>query len=80
MITVARIIEAWRDARIFDFPTAPRGRIWHLLKYPQFTLWMSSLFSYAELTNFLIALLIVLVDTAIAYFAFEFFLKFFRRT
>jgi len=26
MIVIARIIEAWRDARIFEFPTEPRGR------------------------------------------------------
>ena len=79
MITFARTIEAWRDARIFDFPTQPRGRAWHLLKYPQYTFWMISFFSYAELTNIGIALLIVAADTAVAYFAFEFFLKYFRR-
>lgn len=42
MITLARIIEAWRDAQIFKNPTAPRGFWWHALKYPQFGLLIGS--------------------------------------
>ena len=42
MITLARIIEAWRDAQIFNNPTASRGFWWHAFKYPQFGLLISS--------------------------------------
>ena len=52
MITFARIIEAWRDAEAFEFPTAPRSKLWHVLKYPQFGLWLSSALTYFLIFQF----------------------------
>jgi len=52
MIIIARIIEAWRDARIFEFPTEPRGKIWHFLKYPQYGLLIGSSMAYFLILHF----------------------------
>lgn len=79
MIALARLIEAWRDAQIFKEPMKPRGRAWHLLKYPQYGLWLTSLFLYTQLPCPLwVAFLIVAIDICIAYFVFEYFLEYFR--
>jgi len=86
MIIIARIIEAWRDARIFTFPTEPRGKLWHLLKYPQygFLIW-SSLTYYMILLfvwgiwNILVTVLVIVIDAGLAYFVFEWFLPLFRK-
>jgi len=90
MIIIARIIEAWRDARIFEFPTEPRGRLWHFLKYPQYGLLIGSALAYFLILNFglalfdwwvwnLLATIIVIgIDAGLAYFVFEWFLPFFR--
>jgi len=90
MIIIARIIEAWRDARIFEFPTEPRGVLWHLLKYPQFGLLIGSGLTYFLILNFglelfirgdwnlLAAIVVIGIDAGLAYFVFEFFLPFFR--
>jgi hypothetical protein len=45
MITIlseiaARLIEAYRNAEQFVFPELPRSVLWHLLKFPQFGLWL----------------------------------------
>jgi len=52
MIIIARIIEAWRDARIFEFPTEPRGRLWHVLKYPQYGLLIATSLAYFLIIHF----------------------------
>jgi len=87
MITLARIIEAWRDAQIFKNPTAPRGFWWHAFKYPQFGLfigsgYLSMSFGFGEEVTFLFGLvrtaLIIVIDILIAWAAFEFFLRKFR--
>lgn len=90
MITIARIIEAWRDARIFEFPVEPRGVLWHFLKYPQFGLLIGSALTYFLILNFGLELLnwwfwnllatigVIGVDAGLAYLAFEWFLPFFR--
>ena len=90
MISLARIFEAWRDARIFTFPTEPRGRLWHLVKYPQFGLLMGAPLIYFLTLNFgfdlfglwvwnlLGTLVLVVIDILIAWVVFEYFLKFFR--
>jgi len=86
MIIIARIIEAWRDARIFEFPTESRGRLWHLLKYPQYGLLIGSSLTYYMLLlfvwgiwNILVTVLVIAVDAGLAYFVFEWFLPFFRK-
>lgn len=103
MISLARIIEAWRDAKIFKNPTAPRGFWWHALKYPQFGLLIGSglfyfiiydavkiefphyivIYGFGEEATFLFCLirtaLVILVDVLMAWAAFEFFLRRFRR-
>jgi len=89
MIAIARIIEAWRDARIFTFPTEPRGEMWHLLKFPQFGLLMSSALLYFLVLSFgldlsglilwLILAGVILVDIFLAWLTFEWFLSFFRK-
>jgi len=90
MIWIARIFEAWRDARIFEHPTEPRGWLWHQFKYPQFTLLIVSLNVYFLAIHFglqvfsfwlwneLAAIGCTFLDAGIAYFVFEFFLKRFR--
>jgi len=90
MIWIARIFEAWRDARIFEFPTEPRGKLWHWFKYPQFSFLIASLNIYFLIIYFgfqvfdfwvwneLLAIGATLLDAGIAYFVFEFFLKYFR--
>lgn len=65
MITLARIIEAWRDAQIFKNPTAPRGFWWHVLKYPQF----GGMWTFAG---------VIVIDILLAWAVFEFFLRRFR--
>jgi len=91
MIIIARIIEAWRDARIFEFPTEPRGRLWHFLKYPQYGLLIGSALAYFLILHFglqphlwwdwnLLAIIGVIgIDAGLAYFVFEWFLPFFRK-
>lgn len=39
-IILARIIEAYRDAEAFEKPTEGRSTLWHLLKFPQYILWI----------------------------------------
>ncbi len=93
MISLARIIESWRDAQIFKDLTAPRGKLWHFLKYPQYFLLISSALTYfliiqdivlAEPSLWRVDIYLVLtvgavlVDVAVAYCVFEFFLDYFR--
>ncbi len=52
MISLARIIESWRDAQIFKDPTAPRGKLWHWLKYPQYGLLIASALVYFLMSSF----------------------------
>lgn len=90
MISLARIFEAWRDARIFTFPTEPRGKLWHLFKYPQFGLLMGAPLTYFLILNFgfdpfgwwvwnlLVDLAVVVIDVLLAWGVFEYFLGFFR--
>jgi len=90
MIWIARIFEAWRDARIFEYPIEPRGFLWHAFKFPQFGLLIGSgLFYFIGFyfwpgyeSTLLLALgrtaFIILIDVLVAWAAFEFFLKRFR--
>lgn len=92
MIWIARIFEAWRNARQFEFPTEARGRLWHLFKYPQFSLLIGSLNIYFLIIHFgiqmfnfwlwneFVAIGVVLFDAGFAYFVFEYFLKYFRKS
>lgn len=89
-ITIARIIEAWRDARIFEFPIEPRGKLWHMLKYPQFGLLIASSATYFFVLHFgfqlfgwwvwnaLATVAVIGIDIGFAYVVFEFFLPYFR--
>lgn len=91
MIIFARIIEAWRDARIFEFQTEPRGKLWHFLKYPQFGFRVGSALAYFLILNFGLeifvqwvwnlqaAIVVIGIDAGLAYFVFEWFLPFFRK-
>lgn len=90
MISLARIFEAWRDARIFTFPREPRGKLWHLFKYPQFGLLLGAPLTYFLILNFgsdlfgwwvwnlLAALGVSAIDGLFAWITFEYFLDFFR--
>jgi len=90
MITVARIIEAWRDAQIFKNSTAPRGFWWHAFKYPQYGLWVLSglvpfigFYFWPGFESTLVFSLwhttfVIVIDIVFAYFAFEYFLNKFR--
>jgi len=90
LIVIARSIEAWRDAQIFKNPKKDRGFLWHILKYPQYGLWvLSGLIPFIGFyfwpgyeTTLLYALartaVVILFDTGLAHFAFEYFLKKFR--
>ncbi len=89
MIIVARIIEAWRDARIFEFPMESRGKLWHFLKYPQYGLLIGTGLAYFLILNFGLELFswiwnllatigVIGIDVGLAYLAFEWFLSFFR--
>ena len=42
LILLARMIEAYRDAEIFQQPLDPRSFLWHLLKYPQYFAWVAA--------------------------------------
>jgi len=80
MVTLARIFEAWMNAEQFDFPIDPRSLLWHLLKIPHYGFAIFSLWTYRVLSkNNYLALTILLGDIIIAWFAFEFFLEFFRQ-
>jgi len=90
MITIARIIEAFMNAEQFDFPTDPRSFLWHALKIPHyassiFSLWAYGLISrkwtwgkMSYLKSQYLAFGILAADILIAWFAFEFFLDYFR--
>ena len=84
MIALARLIEAWRDAQIFENPTAPRGKLWHWLKYSQFFLLIISSLTYFLIIQeiaffkFIFTVFAILGDAGLAYFVFEFFLNYFR--
>ena len=90
MISLARIFEAWRNARQFVFPTEPRGRLWHLFKYPQFGLLLGAPLTYFLILNFgfdlfgwwvwnlLGTLAVTAIDGLLDCGVFEHFLKFFR--
>lgn len=90
MIIIARIFEAWRDTQIFENPTKPRGFLWHLFKFPQFSLLIFSMNIYFLIVHFgfelfnkwywgeLLALGILIIDVLLAWVAFELFLKYFR--
>ena len=80
MITIARIINAFRDAEQFDFPIDPRSFIWHALIIPQyafaiFSLWVYGLIAKRNILTFGI----LAVDILLSWLAFEFFLGYFRK-
>ncbi len=79
MITIARIINAWRDAEQFEKPTEDRSKMWHLLIWPQYGFAIFSLFCYGEFieSHSLVAIFLG-IDTGFSWLAFEWFLKFFR--
>ena len=78
IIILARIIEAYRDAEIFKNPTANRSWQWHILKFPQYGFWLlAGYFLYKHQIEYKI--LFLTISIILAYFAFEFFLKFFRK-
>lgn len=78
-IILARIIEAYRDAESFEKPKEDRSMLWHLLKYPQYLLWV---FVGANMSLFDSAIkcaIIVTIGALIAAIVFEFALPYFRR-
>jgi len=83
-------LRPWRDARIFEFPLEPRGKLWHRLKYPQFGLLIGCSLTYFLILHFGLELFgwwlwnvlatvgVIGIDAGLAYFVFEWFLPFFR--
>ena len=79
MITLARIINAFRDAEQFDFPVDARSLLWHVLIIPQYALAIFSLWTYGVIAkNRFWTFSILLIDLILAWIAFEWFLGFFR--
>ena len=80
MITIARIINAYRDAQIFDFPLEPRDLLWHLLIFPQYAFAIFAVPVYMLfIDNTLLLFTAGLIDILISWVMFELFLKYFRR-
>ena len=92
MISLARIINAFRDAEAFERPVEERSKLWHLLIYPQyaFSIFSAVVYFIAICFYFLPepdlslsmgwTLFIVLIDVLFfSWPAFEFSLKFFRK-
>ncbi len=71
LISIARIIESYRDAKIFNYPTKDRSLTWHILKFFQYGLWLLAGIYVTTWVNLIIAL-------AIAWVIFEVSLKLFR--
>lgn len=78
MITIARIINAWRDSEQFVFPVEDRSKLWHYLIYPQyfFTLIAIPVYFFVFKFNFVYALAI---DLFFQYIFFELFLRLFKK-
>ena len=77
LIVIARIIEAYRDAEAFEYPTDSRSQLWHIFKYPQYALWLSAGYLLSEYP-FVEALIWLMVSLLIAGVVFEISLRLFR--
>jgi len=89
VITLARIINSFRDAEQFDFPVDARSFIWHALIIPQYALaifsfWVYSLigrkiyFGFHSNSRHLWKWVILAGDVLLSWMAFEVFLGYFR--
>ena len=73
---LARLIEAFRDAEIFEHPLEDRSTVWHLLKFPQYGIWMC----FGMKIEFSFEMVgIYALSLAIAYGVFELSLMWFRK-
>ena len=80
MITLARVINAFRDAEQFDFPVDARSLIWHALIIPQYALSIFSFWVYSVVGRKKFWKWAILAgDVLLSWLAFEFFLGYFRR-
>jgi len=80
MITIARIINSFRDAEQFQKPIEDRSFIWHLLIFPQYAFAIFAVPVYMLfIDNTLWLFIIGLIDILISWGAFELFLGIFRR-
>lgn len=70
-IISARIIEAKRDAEIFQHPIEPRSLEWHLLKFLQYGLWIIAGYDCTSWN--------ILIGVILAWPVFELSLKLFRK-
>jgi len=79
VITIARIINAARDAMQFEKPTEDRSFMWHLLIFPQYAFAIFAVPVYMLFIDSTLWLFIAgLIDILISWAAFEYFLKKFR--
>jgi len=78
VITIARILNAYRDAEQFELPTEGRSRIWHLLIYPQYAFSIFAIPVYFIISWNWIPVLLGL-DIGLSWAAFEIFLPYFRK-
>ena len=79
MITIARIINSWRDAEQFQKPVEDRSDLWHLLIFPQYAFAIFAVPAYMLFIDSTVWLFAAgLVDIMISWAEFEFFLKRFR--
>lgn len=87
MITIARIINAFRDAEQFELPLDPRSFLWHMLIIPQYTFAIFSFWTYSLLSRqsglskverMQLTFLLLIMDVGLSWAAFELFLKYFR--
>lgn len=79
MITIARMINSWRDAEQFEKPKEDRSKLWHRLIYPQYFFSIFAIpFYMLFVDNVFILFGVGLVDIFISWIAFEYFLNKFR--
>jgi len=76
IFSAARLIEAFRDAEAFREPVKDRSLIWHLLKFPQFSLLFVLGYISFPLTK--IGTIGIILAILTGYFVFEVALKIFR--
>ena len=80
MITIARILNAFRDAEQFEKPTEDRSKLWHQLIYPQYAFSIFAVPFYMIFTDNVSHIIGAgLVDILISWGAFEYFLSKFRK-
>ncbi len=80
MITIARTINAARDAMQFEKPVEDRSFLWHALIIPQYAFAIFAVPFYMLFIDGTVWLFAAgLVDILISWVAFEFFLKRFRK-